>query len=695
MTLGWDAERTIQVCVALRTPIDGARLRNLTRRIERDQVGVAVIGLISRGKSTLVNELLGVDLCMVSPTPETATVVAATSGEPHAWGRTRNGETIRLPTEPVEFCAALRRADPVRYIDAEYVGELRIPHGLTLIDTPGIGEAHASSDDQLARLQTSWTSSGAIGAIHVLSYPPGVGDADLRLLEAARATFNGNIQVVLKATDSTVTVEQLREVSEDLRRAKAIETMILDHTSTTSDWGKGSLQNLEDRIDRFVEQGERARAADETEISVIVADAVEGIEALGEDQISLLEAATRDLQGVQPTLAVAIAARATSVRSKIAGREADAKAQENARLIALLDDSARRLATGLPADLARADVAVHAPTYRELIRLASEGSPVAVTQLRGVFGSIKADRDRFSLGFSSTLGAIPEHLWATALREVKLVPSESLELVELANTRPGTVELVREVVLWNCRRKSSAAKVRPILAANTDPLLAVELADFYFVQVLRELEQICSTWTWIDASSFSGVKEITTLAKEVMAREISNDAAELVQGEIAHQLDLLMLTCIALLNRYGSWCKGGPVLNRREWDKARDLGWRVAKWVCGNWETAETQELRRYFANGGSLSHWADLSQQEVQRAQGAAARTQSGWELAHVASFCIWGISILMLAANPVLAFFLWIGSFVLWLVARKQKELLPDWRSYYLRPTPGVVSVIQEELQ
>ena len=90
------------------------------------------------------------------------------------------------------------------------------------------------------------------------------------------------------------------------------------------------------------------------------------------------------------------------------------------------------------------------------------------------------------------------------------------------------------------------------------------------------------------------------------------------------------------------------------------------------------------FAARGPLDHWADLSQQEVQRAHEQSLNVQANWGSVYVASLVVWGISILMLLGrSPLVGFPFWIAA-AGWAVARKKRQVRPPWNINYRPPPP-----------
>ena len=221
-------------------------------KILRQTPAIAVVGLVSRGKSTLVNKLIGVDLLPTGPNPVTFGNGFLTSGEARALGRDKKGKTIELPATPEEFRHRARRHDAQDIIDFNYSGALRIPKNVMLIDTKGLDEISTNFSDDLVELERSWASQGAMAAIMVTSVPPGMSAQDALLFKSLNEHFRGNVVVVVKQTDSSLSSEEVREAASVWNGHGAEVIHISDlRPIKEEDWGLGPLSQLELRMAQF------------------------------------------------------------------------------------------------------------------------------------------------------------------------------------------------------------------------------------------------------------------------------------------------------------------------------------------------------------------------------------------------------------------------------------------------------------
>lgn len=232
------------------------------RRVLSQEPTVAVIGLVSRGKSTLVNRLIGADLLPTGPNPVTFGLGYLSSGPPSATGYDRRGREISLPVEVDSFRHETRRHAQQKISDFEYRGDLRIPLGVRLVDTKGLDEAQTNYDPEIRELGMSWSEQGAVGAVLVSSVPPGASAQDITLYGSVRRHFGDNVLVVVKRIDSSISTEDLASAASVWRTRKA-RTVVVDDVSPESlhSWGSGPLAAIENQISAMWESATNKKSA--------------------------------------------------------------------------------------------------------------------------------------------------------------------------------------------------------------------------------------------------------------------------------------------------------------------------------------------------------------------------------------------------------------------------------------------------
>lgn len=221
---------------------------------------VAVIGLVSRGKSTLVNKLIGLDLLPTGPNPVTFGNGFLSSGKSEAFGITKSGKRVALPLEPTEFKSRSRRYDGQDLVDFTYSNALRLPEDVMLIDTKGLDEIAANFRDDLEEMERSWATQGALGAVMVTSVPPGMSAQDAKLFKELHRHFDGKVLVVVKQTDTSLTLEEINEAAQVWAGHGADVIVISDGKPLPTDiWGNGPLSNLENRLSQMWLVGQQAK----------------------------------------------------------------------------------------------------------------------------------------------------------------------------------------------------------------------------------------------------------------------------------------------------------------------------------------------------------------------------------------------------------------------------------------------------
>ena len=127
------------------------RTEDLIDKIENHKITLSVIGQFKRGKSMLVNSMLGDSILPVGIVPVTAVVTTIEYGEKAAAVRFSNGIIKEIPFE-----------DMAAYIDEQLntdnhlsVRQVKIfspsdflKDGMTLVDTPGVGSVHQKNTDE-------------------------------------------------------------------------------------------------------------------------------------------------------------------------------------------------------------------------------------------------------------------------------------------------------------------------------------------------------------------------------------------------------------------------------------------------------------------------------------------------------------------------------------------------------------------
>jgi GTP-binding protein EngB required for normal cell division len=170
-----------------------ARVETLRSRLSQDRFQLAVLGQFKRGKSTLINALLGASLLPVGVVPLTAVPIFV------SWGTVARVRVTFAGGRPPEECGS-EDPDAIRAFLARFVAEDANPKneigvervdllypasllssGIVLIDTPGVGSTHRHNTDAALRVLPECDA-----ALFVVSVDPPITEVELEYLKQIR-----------------------------------------------------------------------------------------------------------------------------------------------------------------------------------------------------------------------------------------------------------------------------------------------------------------------------------------------------------------------------------------------------------------------------------------------------------------------------------------------------------------------------
>ena len=185
-TFSGDTERFVGTSESNGPDLVEDTLTQIRQRLRSSVVEVGVFGQVKRGKSTLMNALVGQVVTSMRVTPETAVPVWIESGTGPSEVWKADG-TIEIVDDPAAARERMgqkyRKAKPkdvvvrvVQYVNVDWMAS-----GIRLIDTPGLSDpslVDAYEDLTLAELDR------VAAAIFVVVSPPGLDSEELRLLRS-------------------------------------------------------------------------------------------------------------------------------------------------------------------------------------------------------------------------------------------------------------------------------------------------------------------------------------------------------------------------------------------------------------------------------------------------------------------------------------------------------------------------------
>lgn len=165
---------------------DLARLRH---DLDQRRFTIGMFGLVKRGKSTLLNALLGTELSPTHVTPETAVPIYVDHGDTTgATVHLASGEQLSVPAgEVAQWTSQRHNAGNhrgVTHVQWSLPSPL-LGRGVRFVDTPGLDDAQA---DELYTRRTIQELEAADAGVLVFMSPPTVGATEMRFLAEVAAT---------------------------------------------------------------------------------------------------------------------------------------------------------------------------------------------------------------------------------------------------------------------------------------------------------------------------------------------------------------------------------------------------------------------------------------------------------------------------------------------------------------------------
>jgi hypothetical protein len=202
MTLGDSSTGPLARVLALARSLEAenvvAELVALAERLREGRFYVACVGQFKRGKSTLLNALLGACVLPVGVTPVTAVVTVVRYG-PAPGARVRmHGTWSEIPMDALaDFVAEERNPENVKQVEAvEVFAPSRLLRtGMCLVDTPGLGSVFAGNT-----LATRAFVPHVDAAIVVIGADPPLSGEELALIADLSAHVR-DLQFVLNKAD--------------------------------------------------------------------------------------------------------------------------------------------------------------------------------------------------------------------------------------------------------------------------------------------------------------------------------------------------------------------------------------------------------------------------------------------------------------------------------------------------------------
>ncbi len=164
-------------------------LQDLKERLEKDTFNLVVVGQFKRGKTCLINALMGSDLLPVAVVPLTSVVTILSYGE-RVKGTVvhHDGQSTEIPLQDVPSYVTEvgnpKNEKNVREVHIEFPSAY-LKDGVRLIDTPGVGSVYQHNTDVAYRYLPHCDA-----ALFLLSVEQPVGKAELDFLRDVQVYSN-------------------------------------------------------------------------------------------------------------------------------------------------------------------------------------------------------------------------------------------------------------------------------------------------------------------------------------------------------------------------------------------------------------------------------------------------------------------------------------------------------------------------
>lgn len=237
----------------------GLEANELAQRVSEGRFYVACVGQFKRGKSTLLDAIVGEPILPTGITPVTSVATVIRYGERHAARvRSTNGEWRSIPPNVLQqYVSEEHNPENVKGVDAAevFVPSPLLATGMCFVDTPGLGSVFAGNT---ATTQAFVPHIDA--AIMVVGADPPISGEELALVEAVARQVN-DILVVLNKSDRVTDTERItankfaRKMLESrlqrpvsaIYEVSAVEQ--LERRGPERDWGK-FIRSLQDLVEQ-------------------------------------------------------------------------------------------------------------------------------------------------------------------------------------------------------------------------------------------------------------------------------------------------------------------------------------------------------------------------------------------------------------------------------------------------------------
>ncbi len=671
----------VEFCSELGLKFDVDRYSILSGRTSKE-IRIAVIGLVSRGKSTLVNQLVGEALCPVDARGETAALIFLRSGPQSASAFIEGGAEVPISASSTGFRERLPRRVHPTITRAEFSGKLRLPLNMSLVDTPGIDDV-ATADEKMAYLEKHWVGSGATGALVVMSVPVGMARSDYELVESAKSVFGQNFEIVLKAIDSNIELSDLEDVAVEIEELTGRRPIKLLDKPSAGLWGKGDLQEVEGAIELLVKRSTDVLSRSQAELHEIHSLAAASIASTHINQRKL-ESAFRRYPGLPVELQRAVSRRLEELAKEARVREAREREEEQARRNQVLDRQAQDLSKLLPRRASDLNLKLHGPAVRDCFGLALEGSSVAAATVRDLMALPHDVRGQFGLNAIKVFQKLPEEKWFSVVGECQLTLPELIHLLKEGTSK--TEERVLQKIQKSLQSLDQQQTLILLDASKSSRLQAI---------LLERFRQLVVNDFRLSIQRVNGVVEAAALLKQssrlrsdyqkvlrIPSSSRSSTSASDNYRQTFEKLhrELLVKVRQILDESLQNVRQSAQTVSASEIEVICSKSLPLAKALFEGDPSVGQKYVLLFDAHGG-LNSWFRLCEKARFDAAHLAKRSNASARTVYVLSFALWGVSILSIPNLQGGSVAVWLVSLAMWLSTRNRAP--KDWPEFFVAPS------------
>jgi small GTP-binding protein len=232
-------------------------IEELRNKLQQEKLYIVVLGLFKRGKSSLINSLVGKNIAPVAVTPVTAIITLIEYSETESYIEIvyKNGQEEKKNISEIGMYVS-EEENPANKLNVEVVrifDNSPLLKKLTLVDTPGLGSAFEHNTETTLRFIPKIDA-----AIFVVSADMPVSKLDIEFLNELKE-ITPNIIFVLNKSDLLKEIELAKMLQHDLEIISSVlkkdsSSIQIIPVSTKNNFNDDNIRNLRNKISSLAEK---------------------------------------------------------------------------------------------------------------------------------------------------------------------------------------------------------------------------------------------------------------------------------------------------------------------------------------------------------------------------------------------------------------------------------------------------------